>query len=200
MLLKRKYLVLVIKKKTDYNTKIHEIKKKIADHSHDKYITTLAFNKLTLENIAPRSKQANLASKSDVANFVNKTYFNNKLKYVPSNKNELNKLSKKAKAISTNGGIYFSLGIIQNCLVFIVTKKYIKCFHGTTQTYSWKSNGTSEESIENITKSDSNFAPAFVDHHSLPEINLNGHCLINTNISIPKEVINLYISYTFVHN
>ena len=58
----------------------------------------------------------------------------------------------------------------------------------------------SEESIENITKSDSSFAPAFVDHHSLPEINLNGHCLIKTNISILKEVINLYIFYTFVHN
>ena len=54
----------------------------------------------------------------------------------------------------------------------------------------------SEESIENITKSDSNFAPNFVDHHSLPDINLNGYCLIKNNISIPKKVMNLYISYT----
>ena len=59
----------------------------------------------------------------------------------------------------------------------------------------WKSNGTSEENIENITKSDSNFAPTFVDHHLLPDINFNGHCLIKNNISIPKKVINLYISY-----
>ena len=36
----------------------------------------------------------------------------------------------------------------------------------------------SEEIIENITKSDRNFATTFADHHSLPEINLNGHCLI----------------------
>ena len=49
----------------------------------------------------------------------------------------------------------------------------------------WKSNGMSEESIENITKSDSNFAPTFVDHHSLPDMN-----------AIPKKVINSYISYT----
>ena len=35
----------------------------------------------------------------------------------------------------------------------------------------------------------------FVDHHLLPDINFNGYCLIN-NISIPKKVINLYISYT----
>ena len=51
--------------------------------------------------------------------------------------------------------------------------------------------------IENITKSDSNFAPTFADHHLLPDINFNGHCLIN-NIYIPKKVINVYtyISYT----
>ena len=39
--------------------------------------------------------------------------------------------------------------------------------------------GMSEENIENITRSDSNFAPTFVDHHVLPDINFNGHCLIN---------------------
>ena len=54
----------------------------------------------------------------------------------------------------------------------------------------------SEEGIENITKSGSNFAPTFVDHLILPVINFNGHCLIKSNISIPKKVINLYISYT----
>ena len=54
----------------------------------------------------------------------------------------------------------------------------------------------SEESIENITKSDSNFAPTFVDYHLLPDMNFNGHCLVKNNISIPKKVINLYISCT----
>ena len=53
----------------------------------------------------------------------------------------------------------------------------------------------SEENIENITKSDSNIAPTFVDHHVLPDINFNGNCLISNNISVSKEVINLYISY-----
>ena len=52
-----------------------------------------------------------------------------------------------------------------------------------------------EESIENITKSDSNFASSFVDHHLLSDITLNVHCLIKNNISIPKKVMNLYISY-----
>ena len=70
------------------------------------------------------------------------------------------------------GEKYFSSRIFQNYLVFILAIKCIKYFHGTTQIYSWKSNGMSEESIENITKSDRNFAPTFVDHHSLPDINL----------------------------
>ena len=46
------------------------------------------------------------------------------------------------------------------------------------------------------TKSDSNFAPTFVDHHLLRDINFNGHCLIKNSISIPKKVIHLYICYT----
>ena len=54
----------------------------------------------------------------------------------------------------------------------------------------------SEENTENITKSDSNFAPTFVDHHLLPDITFNGHCLIKNSIPIIKKVINLYISYT----
>ena len=54
----------------------------------------------------------------------------------------------------------------------------------------------SQESMENITKSDKSFAPTFVDPHLLPDMNFNGHCLIKSNISIPKKVINLYISYT----
>ena len=81
-------------------------------------------------------------------------------------------------------------------MVFIPAKKYIKYFSGNTRISSWKSNGKSEENTENITKSDSNFAPTFVDHHVLPEINFNGHCLIKDNISVPKKVIKLYIFYT----
>ena len=41
-----------------------------------------------------RLKQVDLASKNDVVNFVKKADFDNKLKDVTSNKNELNELSK----------------------------------------------------------------------------------------------------------
>ena len=132
------------------------------------------------------------------------------MKHVTSNKNELNELSKKTKAISTNGltkdlinkfsilnkAKYFPSGIFQSHLVFIPVIKHLKYFHGTTQVYLWKYNGMSEESIENITKSGKSFAPTFDDHHSLPDINFNGHCLIKNSISIPRKLKNLYISYT----
>ena len=42
--------MLVIQlKKTDYDTKITQIEKKVTDHNHDKYITTPEFNKLSAE-------------------------------------------------------------------------------------------------------------------------------------------------------
>ena len=54
----------------------------------------------------------------------------------------------------------------------------------------------SEERIENITKSDSNSSPTFVNRHLLPDINFNGPCLIKNNISFAKKVIDLCVSYT----
>ena len=53
-------------KKTNYNTKISEIKKKVSHHDHDnKYITISEFNKLTTENFKSRLAQANLVTKTD---------------------------------------------------------------------------------------------------------------------------------------
>ena len=75
-----------------------------------------------------------------------------------------------------NGTKYFSSGIFQNYLVFIPAKKYIKYFSATTQIDLWKFNEMSEDNIANITKSDRNFTPTFVDHHVLPDIDFNGHC------------------------
>ena len=51
-----------------------------------------------------------------------------------------------------------------------------------------------EESIENITKSNSLFATTFVNHYILPDLNFDEHCLININISIRNKLINIYIS------
>ena len=66
-------------------------------------INILLLKKLTSENVTARLTQANLASKNDVVNFVKKTDFDNKRKSVESNKNELNELPRKVKAIPTKG-------------------------------------------------------------------------------------------------
>ena len=47
-----------------------------------------------MENFAARLEKVNLASANDIANFIKRTDLN---------KNELNELSKKVKAISTKG-------------------------------------------------------------------------------------------------
>ena len=77
--------------------------------------------------------------------------------------------------------------LFQNYLLFMTAKKCIKYFSGTTCFELWKFDGMSEERIENITKSDINFLPTFVDHHLLPDTNFNEPCLIKNDIFIPKN-------------
>ena len=81
-------------KKTDYNTSTCENENEITT-DHDKYITTQEFSKSASETFTVRLTEANLTSKNDIANFVKKTDFDEKLKYF--NKNELNELSKKVQ-------------------------------------------------------------------------------------------------------
>ena len=52
-------------KKTNYDTKITEIEKKLNDHNHDKYMTTPEFNTLTVDVFNARLAQANLITKTD---------------------------------------------------------------------------------------------------------------------------------------
>ena len=53
-------------KKDNYNTKISEIKKKLFDYNHDKYVITQELCKLTVENFTARLAQAKLAAKTDI--------------------------------------------------------------------------------------------------------------------------------------
>ena len=76
---------------------------KTTNHNHDNYITTSEFTKIMAEIFDFIFKQAHLLSKSDIANFVNGRDFDNKLKDVTLNKNELNELLKQVKAMSTKG-------------------------------------------------------------------------------------------------
>ena len=81
-------------KKTGNDTTISKTEKKITDHDdNNKYITTQKFNKLYSENFAARLKQANLATKADITDFLEQTNFDDKLK-------NLNKKATSNKTIS----------------------------------------------------------------------------------------------------
>ena len=69
-------------KETDYNTKVSDIEKKITDHDHDKYITTLKFN-----TKAASTFNASLAAQADL---IRKPEFDAKLKSI-SDRVALNK-------------------------------------------------------------------------------------------------------------
>ena len=94
--LKLKYAIIISCNLVKKNTIINKIEKKITDHNHDeydKYITTEEFNKLTSKNLDARLAQANLTRKNDIADFVKKTDFDDKLKNlnkkVTSNKTKI---------------------------------------------------------------------------------------------------------------
>ena len=72
-------MLVILSKKTDYNTKVSEIESKItSDHDHDKHITTQEFNKLTSQNITARLKQANLTCNNDLEKKSKKVTFKQK--------------------------------------------------------------------------------------------------------------------------
>ena len=78
------------------------MRKNLTNHSHDKYITTQEFNKLTAQNFAARLKQANL---------LTKTYFDDKLKSlnqkINSNKTKNLLVEDELKKLQTFDSIYF---------------------------------------------------------------------------------------------
>ena len=58
-------MLAIQSKKTDYDSKVNKIEKKITDHKHNKYLTTPEFNKLTAKNFAARLARENLVTKTD---------------------------------------------------------------------------------------------------------------------------------------
>ena len=89
-------------RKTDYNTKISELEKKLTDHNHEKYINTPEFNKLTAEYFAARLKQVNLVTNTDFDDklkSLNKEMASKKKKHVV--------LENEFKKLETFDSIYF---------------------------------------------------------------------------------------------
>ena len=127
---------------------------KITDHNHDKYVTTVEFNRLTTENFKTRLAYANL---------ITKTNFDTELKKiserVTSNKskhllveNELKKL-KKIDSIYFKGKSHFQEDGAQFFLVFQSMYRYFKSIVGVgsgNYIYFWKSQDLFDEKINFI--------------------------------------------------
>ena len=177
-------------KKTDYNTKITEIEKKLTDHSHDKYITTTEFNKLATD--AFNAVQSNLVKKTD---------FDNKL-------SDLNRkiVSNKTKDISFakelsyfHGKNYFDEDGNQNYYIFQPISKYLKVAYVNDINYilSWKSRGLNDIKIESIKINNYSLNPR-MDLYGMRQIRItfNGSFLNRFLPAVLRGVIvNIYIVY-----
>ena len=125
-------------KKTDYDTKITEIEKKLTNNNHDKYIATPEFNTLTANVFDARLAQANLITKID---------FNAKLSSLNRKQllveNELQKL-KTFDWSYFRGKSHFQEDGTQNYSVFQPVQRYFKVIANTKYISEWKSKGLSD--------------------------------------------------------
>ena len=173
-----KYLMLVVVKKTDYNTKITEIENKLNNHNHDKYIDTSEFNKLAVDVFNARIAQANLITKTDFdakLSSLNKKITQNKAKHLPV-ESELNKL-KTFDSSYFIGKSHFEEDGTQNYLVFQPMYRYFKMITNTDYISSWKSKGLSAESIKPPTTSDNSLTPALNYYGTKTRVKFTGSCL-----------------------
>ena len=133
-------------KKTDYDTKVSEIEKKITDHEHDKYITTPEFYTLAGRVFNARLAQTNLVTKTAFdakLQSLNKNINSNKTKHLFV-ENEIKKLN-NFDAAYFRGKNYFDNDGTQNYLVFQPVYKYFEINIGKITL--WESKGLSSEKI-----------------------------------------------------
>ena len=125
--------------KTDYNTKITEIEKKLTGHNHDKYITNPEFNTLAADSFNARLAQASLVTKTDFdakLSSLNRKITPNKSKYLLV-KNELKKL-KTFDSSYFRGKCHFDEDRAQNNFVFQQIYIYFRMYrHFKCLSYCW---------------------------------------------------------------
>ena len=133
------------------------MEKKLTDHNHDKYITTLEFNTLAVSVFNVRLAQANLITQTD---------FDAKLsslsRKITSNKSKHQLVENKLKKLKILDSSYFiekshfEEDGTQNYLVFQPMYKYFKRIVGVcngNNIYYWKSKELSDKRINSITTS-----------------------------------------------
>ena len=183
--MKIKYLIfkwsLVKKKKNRSWHKITEIKKKLADHNHDKYITTPKFNTLAADLFNGRLVQANLITKTD---FDVKLLSRNRKIAANISKhllveNELKKL-KTFDSTYYRGKSHFEEDGTQNYLVFQPMYRYFKRVVGVgsgNYIYVWKSKGMSDENVTSLPTSDYSFNLQLSCFGTKTRLEFKGSCL-----------------------
>ena len=137
-------MLVILLKKTDYNTKITGIENKLNSHNNDKYIDNQEFNKLTIDVFNARIAQANLITKTEFnsrLSSLNRKITANKSKHLLIKK-ELNKL-KIFDSSYFIGKSHFEEDGTQNYLVFQLLIRYFKLIVNNGYILSWKSKGLS---------------------------------------------------------
>ena len=183
--------------KTDYDTKISKLEKKLTDHIHDKYIITSEFNTLAASVFNTRLTHANLITKTD---------FDAKLSS-PNRKITANKTKhllveiklKKLKAFESSnfiGKSHIEVYGTQNYLVYQPINKYFKVIANTDYVSSWKSKGLSVEAIKPPTTSDNSLTPALSYYGTKTRVKLYRRCLQQPKILYNHgTIVNIYIVY-----
>ena len=159
--MKIKYLVLlVLLKKTEYDTKVTEIENKLNNHNHDKYITTPEFNSLAADVFNTRLSRVNLVTKTDFyakLSSFNRKITENKTKHLLV-QNKFNNL-KTFDSSFFIGKSHFKEDGTQNYLVFEPLNKYLKIIVNRKYISPWQSKGLSDETIKPPITSDYKLNP-----------------------------------------
>ena len=142
-----------------------------------------------------------METKSDIAGFVKKTDFDNKLlsfnKRINSNKTKHLQVENKFKKLHTfelsyfRGKSHFEDDGTENKLVFQPMHMYFKKIGNTDHTFSKKSKGLSEESIKHPSTSDNIYDSLLNYVGTKIRVKFNGSCLKqNRNICAHGKIVN----------
>ena len=188
--------------KTDYDTKISEIEKKVSDHNQDKYITTPEFNNLAAGVFDARLAQVDLVAKADFdikLQDISKRFSSKKTKHLLV-ENELRKL----KTLSYFKGKDHFGEDGTNCLVFQTINKYFKRIIGVANgeyIYFSKSKDLSHEKINSITASNYSITPSLDYLGAKIRVKFNGSCLKQDKVTYTQaKIVNIYIVYKISKN
>ena len=211
-------ILVILLKKTDYNTKIAEIEGKIPDVSVLAKKTALN----TVENKIPNV--TNLATKTaltaienkipDASSLVKKMDYKTRVAEIDIKVSSLdgkineNKTKSESIGIKLIGSIKNILSIFwgniafdgedgsQAYLIFQTIHKHVNIVTNTKYISEWKSNGLSDESIKPPPTSDKSLAPLINYYSYNIRVKLNGSILRQPKVSNTHEkTVNIYIVY-----